>query len=123
MELSGTANDVIGGEWTLRATALSFSDDDGAGFTSKYALRPLTRTVSLESRFRLPVEFSLWARLSNSRRHGEDPWTLADVRIAFERRGITVYADGTNLTDADFLDVSAKRAAGRALHLGARLTR
>jgi iron complex outermembrane receptor protein len=105
----------------LRATALSFTDDDGAGLVSKYALRPVTQAISAEAIVPLPAGLSLAARLGQSRRAGEAAYALADAMLSWRYRNLTMYVDGTNLTDSDYLDVSAKRAMGRAFHVGIRL--
>ncbi len=121
LELRTTLAALLGADWTLRATTLSFSDDETSGLTSKYALRPLTETASAEASFLLPGHVSLWARAGRARRVGEHAYTLLDTRLGYTRRGVTLYLDATNLTDASYLDVSALPAAGQAFHLGVRL--
>jgi iron complex outermembrane receptor protein len=105
----------------LRATALSFTDDDGSGLVSKYALRPVTQAISAEATLPLPAGLSLAARLGHSRRAGQAAWILADAMLSWRYRYLTMYVDATNLTDSDYLDVSARRAMGRAFHAGIRL--
>lgn len=130
LELKAVLADVLAADWTLRATALSFTDDEAADLESKYALRPLTRTASIEAAFDLPRGFALWARVAHARRAAShapgpawqhEPWTLGDVRLSWKRGAATIFVDATNVTDTAYLDVSVLPAAGRAVHVGVRI--
>jgi iron complex outermembrane receptor protein len=122
-------SDLLGIDWTLRATALSFDAKAVAGLVSKYALRPLTETASLEVSAPLPFGLELGAVASHLRRVGAAPredcascsvYHLVDARISYRWRMFDVYAGGTNLGDARYLDVSGVTAPGRALNIGVR---
>jgi len=130
VELMASLTRVLAADWTLRASSISFSDDVTDGIESKYALRPLTRTASIESAFDLLHGFALSTRLGHARRAasaasaetGDDkPYTLLDARLSWRRGRVTVFADATNLTDTQYLDVSMRPAPGQALQLGVRV--
>jgi iron complex outermembrane receptor protein len=120
VELKLQGPEWLGIEWTVRGTALSFDADSAAGFQSKYALRPLTQTASLEVGVPLPFGVTLGVAGSHRRRTAEEPYHLLDARLSYTWRAWSLFATGTNLGDQPYLDVSAARAAGRALGIGLR---
>jgi iron complex outermembrane receptor protein len=112
--------DLLGVDWTVRATALSFEAKAAAGLASKYALRPLTETASIEAAVPLPFGLQLGAVASHLRRPGDDQYNLVDAQLGYRWRMFEVYANGTNLTDERYFDVSGVHAPGRALNIGLR---
>jgi iron complex outermembrane receptor protein len=113
----------LGADWTLRASALSFTADGAAGLVSKYALRPITRTAALEVAAPLVAGLSLGLRAAHLQRTGESAHDLVDAQITWDAGDVALYVAGTNLGDAAYLDVSAAPAPGRAFFLGARWSR
>ncbi len=119
-ELRLTRADLYGVDFTARGTLLSVEAEEAEGLTSKYALRPLTQTGSLEVAAPLPYGLELGVIGSHQRRRGEKAYHLLDARLGWTWREWTVFASGTNLGDQSYMDISAVRAAGRALGLGLR---
>lgn len=117
-ELSAMALDPLGTRWQLRAGALAFRADQAAA-SSKYALRPLTRTASLAGERALLHGLGAGARLAFAHRPGQSGYWLLDARLRTGWRGAELYLDGRNLTGTHYLDVSAMPAPGRALYVGA----
>lgn len=97
------------------------------GFSSKYALRPLTRSAALVAALDLPLGAAAAFHVAHNRRAaaGDDApaesWNLIDLRIARAAGPVHLFADVTNLTDATYLDVSARPAPGRAIGFGVRV--
>jgi vitamin B12 transporter len=108
---------------TARASFLSLDAEQSDGFVSKYALRPLTRSASLEVAVPMTSHAVLAARGSASRRADGEAWQVLDARASASILGLQVFADATNLFDASWLDVSAQPAPGRAFSIGARVRR
>lgn len=117
LELEGRVVDGAGTRWVAQASVLRVSSRS-TGRVSKYALRPLTRTASLEaSREVLGVDLSL--RGHHARRVGESPRTTADLRLSTRlAERVRARVDLTNAFDARFLDVTGLPAPGRGLFLG-----
>ncbi|HEX6940067.1 MAG TPA: TonB-dependent receptor [Longimicrobiales bacterium] len=125
---------LLGARWNLSGSVIGFDSEAQDGLVSKYALRPLTRTVQLAAE-RAWLGDALWltARVYHARRAGTDEpavqdgacvagaaqdHTRADARLAYEWRGARVFLDLRNLTDTEFCDVSGVMAPGRAAYLG-----
>jgi iron complex outermembrane receptor protein len=108
--------------WSLTGAALSVAAEEANGFTSKYALRPLAHTVVLALDRPVLRGAGLGARLRTARRVSEDAYTVLDVRASYRLGSLRAYADLTNLTDEEYLDVSVQRAPGRQLRIGVRWT-
>jgi vitamin B12 transporter len=115
-----------------RASLIGFSAEAAGGMTSKYALRPLTRALSLEAAAPLTAALTLSGRAADFRRAGTATgaaiagaarWQLVDARLSWSRGGVRLFADATNIADATFADVSGEPAPGRAFSLGGRLRR
>ncbi|MGH7505673.1 MAG: TonB-dependent receptor plug domain-containing protein, partial [Longimicrobiales bacterium] len=109
-------------QWSVAATALSLDASERHDFTSKYVLRPLAHTAQLAVERSLNDGFGIGARVRNARRMGEDPFTVADLRFSYGRGSIRAFADLTNVTGEQHLDVSAQPAPGRQFHIGLRWT-
>ena len=114
---------------TARAALLDVDAKETGGMTSKYALRPLRRALSLELGAALVRGVDLSVRGSHSARAAADPtadddtWNLIDARIRWSWRSLTLFADATNVTDEQYDDVSVRPAPGRAFAFGVRLRR
>ncbi|HSJ10758.1 MAG TPA: TonB-dependent receptor, partial [Longimicrobiales bacterium] len=105
-----------------RASLLSVDADETAGLASKYALRPLTRTASLEVSAPLgPVRLAV--RGAHFRRESGGEWGLLDARVSGRAGAFELFADATNLLDAEYRDVTEQVAPGRAFSLGLRVRR
>ncbi|HEY8483281.1 MAG TPA: TonB-dependent receptor [Longimicrobiales bacterium] len=118
IEFEAVAADFLGARWTVRASALALDAPEAAGYTSKYALKPLTRTASLAVDRPLPGGFLLSARALHARRRGESAYFRSDVRLAYSHRQMRLYVDVLNATDAKYLDVVGAPAPGRAAYIG-----
>jgi outer membrane cobalamin receptor len=108
---------------SLQAALLSVEARTPAGWLSKYALRPLTRTVAVEAAFPVALGVSATARAAAFRRAPGDDWHLVDLRVTRSAGPLQLFADVTNLTGADYRDVSDRPAAGRAWSVGGRFRR
>jgi iron complex outermembrane receptor protein len=119
-EGEATVRGIAGGDWTLRASALAFDAAAAEGYRGKYALSPITRSISLATthtagRARVSVDAGL------ARRAAEPTHETVNARLAFPApRGAALTLDLFNLTDADYRDVSGAPIAGRAAYLGVR---
>lgn len=102
------------GSWITLET----SEDDA--FQSKSSLRPLTRRVSFSADLPVASRFSLGARVLDRNRSGQDGATTFDLRFRAEVGGSTLFVDGLNVTDEEFLDVSGIPEAGAAVRVGVR---
>jgi vitamin B12 transporter len=139
LETTGRAN-LAAVAVTARAALLGFSADVEPGLASKYALRPLTRSLGIEldaplsGRTRLVMYGSHRRRAGDSGDGGDsgdsgdsgDEWQLVDLRLSRSVsavRGLQIHLDATNLFDAAYHDVAGQPAPGRALLLGGRLRR
>lgn len=105
---------------TLQGTLLAVDARSPGGWVSKYALRPLTRTLALEAAVPLAAAVSVTARGALYRRAPGDDWHLLDLRLTRDTGRMQLFADATNLTNARYQDVSDRPAAGRAWRLGGR---
>lgn len=110
-------------ELTGRAALLSFTAKEVAGYTSKYALQPLTRSGSIEAAAPLGGPARIALRVAYDRRADDSDRVTVDARVGASVRGVHVFADATNLLDEHYLDVSGMPGPGRALGVGMRLRR
>jgi len=118
LEADLDATDPFGTTWSAHLTTLSLRAEDTGGLTSKYALRPLTRTASIAARRELVAGLHLALRAYHARRSGEDGYLLGDLRLGYEQGPARVYVDVLNLGNEYYLDVTGMRAPGRTIYLG-----
>jgi iron complex outermembrane receptor protein len=111
-------DDLLGVRWTARANWLRLTSSAEAGFTSKYALRPLTRTLSLSAEREVVRGLDVAGRAERSRRVDEHDYTRLDARLAYRVPVGRIFLDVLNLTDEVYPDITGAPAAGRALMLG-----
>ena len=125
LEATARIGDATSFETVARAALLDVDADEVEGMTSKYALRPLTRALSAEVSVPVLPALRATVRASGFSRAGEDgdDWKLLDARLTAIVRGVQLFADATNLLDEEYLDVSARPAAGRAFAVGMRIRR
>ena len=107
--------------WSLRGAATTVSAGDAAGYVGKYALRPLTRSLSAHVAAPLGAGLTLAVDGGVAAHEGEARYARADARLSYAWRTMIVTLDAVNLGDASWLDASAQPVAGRALYLGVRL--
>lgn len=119
LELAAERHFAVGARWRAEATLLDIDAADAAGTLSKYALRPITRSVALEIDQPL-ADLHLGARLQHARRKDADAHTTADLRLGFTALGATAYLDVLNVWDEEFIDVTGKGAPGRTFVVGLR---
>jgi vitamin B12 transporter len=105
----------------VRAALLSLHAEADEGMTSKYALRPITESLSMEAGMPLPAAASLRFRAAHHRRAGTADWQLLDARAARTVRGAQFFVDVTNLAGARYVDIAGQPAPGRAFSVGARV--
>jgi outer membrane receptor protein involved in Fe transport len=103
---------------TLSGMLLSTDASDAAGFVSKYALRQITEQVALTLELPLFKNLNTTAMLAHARRRLEGSFFRADVRTTWTAKQLRLNLDLFNLTDADYLDASAKPVAGRGFAVG-----
>lgn len=114
------APELFGVDWRFKATGLRFEAKGADGFVGKYALRPVTRTFGLSASAPIAGNWRLSADGVHVTRKDEGSHPLANARVAYARRTVSLTVDVLNLANAKYLDASAKDAAGRALYVGAR---
>jgi vitamin B12 transporter len=103
---------------TLSGMLLSINASDAAGFVSKYALRQITEQVAVTLDLPLLPNVNTSAMLAHARRRLEGSFFRADVRTTWAVKQLRVNLDLLNLTDAEYLDASAKPVAGRGFAVG-----
>jgi iron complex outermembrane receptor protein len=116
VEAQLTVRDVAGADWTLHGSGLDLDASDAAGFRGKYALSPITKSLGLNTTFRLR-RATLGVDGVGSRRAGEDGRFTANARVAIPLRSAQLALDFFNLTNAGYRDVSGAPIAGRAVNL------
>ena len=107
----------------MHALALSVAAEDANGFVSKYALRQITQQLGITLEVPVSPALAATAELRNARRRLEGSFTTADVRATWTAGDFRVHFDATNVSNANYLDASAKPVAGRAFALGVGWTR
>jgi iron complex outermembrane receptor protein len=116
-------NNVLGdGDWSLRATGLSFDAQAAAGLEGKYALNPITRSVGLSATYPL-LDARIAADAAVARRAGEAEHTIINMRMLLPSpydRSVMLTLDLMNMTNASYLDVSGAPVPGRAAYLTVR---
>ena len=118
VEAEASLRELFAADWTLRASALSFTSDAAAGFRGKYALSPITSSIGVSTTFHVGSA-RLGVDATRSRRAGEGMQTIGNMRLVAPMGAVQLTADLFNLGDASYLDVSGKPIAGRALLVGA----
>jgi iron complex outermembrane receptor protein len=122
LEASGS----VGSRRTLLVTTygtwLDVETAEASGFASKSTLRPLTRTVgaTVERSFLEGTHLRLHFR--DQTRVDEEGVFLLDARLGVGLPFGEFFLGGTNLTDAEYPDLSGLPAQGRALAVGLRTT-
>jgi outer membrane receptor protein involved in Fe transport len=120
IEAQVSAPAILGADWRIHATGLRSTPEGANGFVGKYALRPVTRTIGLSafapffSRMRVSVDGVHVTRKS------EGSHLVANARAAYDWRVASLTVDVVNVANAEYLDASAKGAAGRAVYVGVR---
>ncbi len=104
LETEAGIDEVLGVRWTLRGSWLSVRSSEAEGFTSKYALRPLTESVSLVA--------------ERGRRLGSPAYLRLDLRTAYQLKGLRFFADLQNASGETYFDITGSAAPGRALFVG-----
>lgn len=120
IEAQVSAPDLFGVDWRFQATGLRFEPKGADGFVGKYALRPVTRTFGLSASARIAGNWRVSADGVHVTRKDEGSHLLANTRVAYAWRAVSLTVDLVNLANDSYLDASAKDAAGRAVYVGAR---
>ena len=119
VELAIRNSSLAGVALTARGSLLSFDASSTDTLVSKYALRPLQETASLEADAPLRFGFSAAVRGSHARRAGETSYHLLDAQLRYTNGPFNAWVGGTNLGYQSYVDVSGVRAPGRAFTVGA----
>ncbi|HET8655474.1 MAG TPA: TonB-dependent receptor [Longimicrobiaceae bacterium] len=123
LEAELAVDDLLGVRWSAQASWLSVRASAEDGFTSKYALRPLVRQLSLAAGRTLLPGLDLDLRAERARRRSEEPYFAdayfrLDGRLSYSLGPARVYADVQNATDEAYPDITGASAPGRALFMG-----
>jgi iron complex outermembrane receptor protein len=108
----------FGVRWIAGGTLLSVDSEEVAGFSSKYALRPLTQRITLGVQRTLADRAVLRISGVQGKRAGDDPYHRIDFRASVRMGPGWAYLDARNLTDAEYPDVTRALAPGRAFFVG-----
>lgn len=114
------APEFLGMEWRIHATGLRFKPTGADAFVGKYTLRPVTRTLGLSASAPLAGSVRVSIDGVHVRRQSEGSHLLANARVAYTWRKVSLTLDVLNLANDEYLDASAKNAAGRAVYVGGR---
>ncbi len=120
IEAQVSAPAILGADWRIHATGLRFKPKGADGFVGKYALRPVTRTVGLSASAPLAGSVRVTVDGVHVTRQNEGSHLLANARVAYTWRAVSLTVDVLNLANDEYLDASAKDVAGRAAYVGAR---
>jgi len=136
LEFHAAADGALGADWRVTGSALRLRADDADGYVSRYALRPVTRSVTASVARALPrlaAGLSVSAVARYEHRDGSPEPALVDgvctpgarqghlnldARIAYAWRGAHAALDVRNITGTKYCDVSAMPGPGRAAFLG-----
>ena len=117
LEAQLSLDDLLGVRWSARGSWLDLHSTAEPGFTSKYALRPLARQLTLSAARELgPLQLDVSAE--HARRVGDDAFVRLDARAAWRLGAARLYLDLQNATDARYPDIVGLPAPGRALFAG-----
>lgn len=106
--------------WSVRGSTTAVRGADVEGWKGRYALRPLTRSLSAHVVAPLVGGLTLGADAGVAGHAGEGRHARADARLSYLlHRGARLTLDAVNLGDASYLDASSRPVAGRAFYLGA----
>lgn len=111
-------DDLLGFRWIARGSWLRLTSGAEAGFTSKYALRPLAHSLSLSAEREVVRGIDLSARVESDQRRDERAYELLDARVAYRLPVGSVYLDLLNATDEEYPDITGAAAPGRSLMVG-----
>jgi outer membrane cobalamin receptor len=118
LEAELAVDDLLGIQWVARGSWLSLRSSEAPGFTSKYALRPMTDVLSLSADRAVLRGVPIGLRAQRARRLGESPYSRVDARAAYQLPRARIYLDLQNATDERYPDILGVDAAGRSLLVG-----
>ena len=117
-ELVADVPHLLDVDWELRASALSFSAAGASGFLGKYALDPVTRSLSLSASVPVTGRTELSVDALAAHRAEEGSFEQVNARVAWQLDATSLYVDGMNLGDSRHLDAAGLPVAGRAVYVG-----
>jgi hypothetical protein len=103
---------------TARGAWTSVRSSAEPGYLSKYALRPMAETLSVDVARRFGDAFDLAVHAVHARRLGQDPYLRIDGRAAAGRERWRLVLDLQNALDRHYLDIVELSAPGRNLSIG-----
>jgi outer membrane cobalamin receptor len=118
VEAEMAVDDLLGILWVARGSWLSLRSTEARGFTSKYALRPMSDVLSLSADRAVLRGVMLGVRAQRARRIGESAYARLDARAAYQLPRGRIYLDLQNATDERYPDILGLEAAGRSLLVG-----
>ena len=119
VEATLRAPDLLGVDWTARASGLRFDASADPGTTGKYALRPLTRTVGLSASAPVVRGGTVSMDALRARRTGEDDHLMLNARATAPVRDLRLSLELVNLANTSYLDASGRPVASRSAFAGA----
>jgi outer membrane cobalamin receptor len=106
---------------TARGTWLRLESAEAEGFTSKYALRPMTESITLALDRSARAGLTSGLRAQRARRAGESVHHRIDGRLSYALSGGRIYLDVQNVTAEVYPDITGAPAPGRSAMLGVEL--
>ncbi len=107
-----------GTRWSVRGATTRVDAAAATGWVGRYALRPLTRSLSAHLMTPLGGGFLLAVDAGLAGHAGERHHKRADARLSYAFRDARFTLDAVNLGNASYLDASARPVAGRAAYAG-----
>lgn len=118
VEATAEFPDVRGVSVTANVSGLVFSDEQGSALVGKYALRPITRALTLRAASARRAPLRLSAEVVQAQRAFERGFVTMNAALEAGGAGVTWFARGDNLGGAAWLDGAGRAIEGRRLTLG-----
>lgn len=107
-----------GTRWSVRGATTTVDAAAAAGWTGRYALRPLTRSLSAHVVTPVGGGFTVAVDAGLAGHASEHHYSRADARLSYMFHDARFTLDVVNVGDASYLDASARPVAGRAFYAG-----
>lgn len=105
---------------SLAGSGIAFGDAAPSALVGKYALRPVTRQLTATVSAPLVGASDVTVDAMHARRASESGYATVDATVGIPVAGVRLTLEGTNLTNASWLDASGMPSQGRALFVGVR---
>lgn len=117
-ELEARVPNVLGTDWVVRASALSFDARGDAGYTGKYALDPVTRSLGVSATRAIGARARIGVDVLGTRRAEEESYVRTNARVAWRIGDAWLRLDALNIGDSRHVDASGVPMARRAWYFG-----